>query len=82
MGSGVLGSGDRDKLEGLRSTAQGCGFWLSGLDFHVFRFEEVLESAGPLARRAAHPVRISGGMPGGCMLHAYVPVFPCHVQPL
>ena len=27
-------------------------------------------------------MRIPGRMPGACVLHAYVPVFPCHVQPL
>ena len=69
-------------MTGLRSTAQGCGFGLSGLDFHVSRSEEVLESAGPLARRAAHPVRISDRMPEGCTLHVSVPEFPCHVQTL
>ena len=28
------------------------------------------------------PVRIPGRMPGACVLHAFVPVFPCRVQPL
>ena len=28
------------------------------------------------------PVRIPGFMPRSCVLHAYVPVFACHVQPL
>ena len=27
-------------------------------------------------------VRIPGRMPGACVRHASVPVFPCHVQPL
>ena len=27
-------------------------------------------------------VRIPGRMPGACVLHASVPAFPCHVQPL
>ena len=29
-----------------------------------------------------HLVRIPGRMPGACMLHTLVPVFPCHVHPL
>jgi len=27
-------------------------------------------------------VRIPGRMPGACVLHTFVPAFPCHVQPL
>ena len=32
--------------------------------------------------RWVRTVRIPGRMPGACVLHASLPVFPCHVQPL
>ena len=32
--------------------------------------------------RGSHPGRITGRMPGAYVLHASVPVFPSHVQPL
>ena len=35
-----------------------------------------------LSSDAAQRVRIPGRMPGACVRHAFVPVFPCHVQPL
>jgi hypothetical protein len=44
------------------------------VDMLVARYKPVIVGAGN--------ARIPGRMPGACVLHASVPVFPCQVQPL
>jgi len=42
----------------------------------------ISDAAAALLKRAADHVRIPGRMSGACGHLTFVPVFPCHVQPL